>query len=96
MKRRLQMIALAAVAAVLLPSCNAVAKISAQQAQDIALQEANTTAEAVQYLSVRPDREDGKLHYDVSFFKDGTEYEYEIDVKTGNIISFDMDATPHD
>ena len=91
MNIRLPIIAAAITASLLLTSCNAV-KITAQQAKEIAFQEANTTADAVQYLTATPDREDGKLYYDVSFIKDGTEYEYEIDVKTGEIVSVDIDA----
>ena len=91
MSIRLPIITAVIAATLLLPSCST-AKITAQQAQDIALQEAGTTADTVQYLTVTPDREDGKLYYNVSFIKDGAEYEYEIDVKTSKVVSVDIDA----
>ena len=67
------------------------ASVTAEQAQAIALADAGFTAEQVTHLSVEPDRDDGKSHFDVRFFKDNTEYEYEIDAGSGNIVSVDKD-----
>ena len=94
MKIRLQTLVLMIVTTMLLTSCNTAATITAEQAQNIALQDANVTADTVKYLSALPDRDNGRLYYDVSFWNDGTEYEYEIDAATGEIVSVDVDATP--
>ena len=37
------------------------------------------------------DYDDGRLIYDVEFYADGTEYDYEIDQATGRILSSDYD-----
>ena len=37
------------------------------------------------------DREDGRVVYEVEFWKDGVEYEYEIDAVTGAVLKYDKD-----
>ncbi|MBQ1934111.1 MAG: PepSY domain-containing protein, partial [Clostridia bacterium] len=37
------------------------------------------------------DKDDGKYVYEVSFKKDGVEYDYEIDAASGKIIEFDSE-----
>lgn len=55
-------------------------------ARDIALKHAGFSVSQVQELEVELDRDDGTLHYDVDFEKDGYDYDYEIDATTGNIL----------
>ena len=45
------------------------------------------TEGAVRFIRAELDRDDGRLHYDIDFVTDDTEYDYEIDASTGNIIS---------
>lgn len=61
-------------------------------AQAIALADAGITEADTVYLRVQPDYDDGRLVYDVEFFADSTEYDYEIDAATGTILSKDYDA----
>lgn len=65
--------------------------ITAEEAQAAALADAGYTADEVTALSSRYDRDDGRDEYDVEFFADGFEFDYEIDAKTGSIISSDKD-----
>lgn len=67
------------------------AKITAEQAQEIALTHAGFTAEQVTVLHVEYEFDDGIAQYDVKFYCNRVKYEYEINAKTGKIISFDMD-----
>lgn len=60
--------------------------ISREEAQQIALKHAGVTAEQVRFLETELDRDDGAVHYDVDFEKDGYDYDYEIDAKTGKIL----------
>lgn len=60
--------------------------ISREEAQAIALEHAGFTADQVRFLETDLDRDDGVLHYDVEFEKDGYDYDYEIDAETGKIL----------
>ena len=64
----------------------AVNQLTREEAQKIALEHAGFTLEQVKYLETELDRDDGKLHYDVDFEKDGYDYDYEIDAATGKIL----------
>ena len=92
MKQRLSILALVLALVLLFPACSVAEKIPAEEAKRIALQDAGFAADEVKGLVVQADRDDGRAYYDVSFYKDGTEYEYDIDAKTGAILSADIDA----
>lgn len=62
-------------------------QISASKAKSIAFNDAGLKESEVYDLEVELDRDNGTLHYDVSFEKDGKDYDYEINAKTGKIIS---------
>jgi uncharacterized membrane protein YkoI len=66
--------------------------IGKDAATDIALDHAELTTEDVLYSRTRLERDDGRIEYDVEFYCDGVEYDYEIDATTGEILSFDKDA----
>mgnify|MGYP002796370676 CR=1 FL=1 len=69
------------------------AAITEDQAREIALADADLTAEEVTFLKTKLDRDDGRLVYDVEFYTaDYTEYDYEIDAADGTILSSDFDA----
>ena len=61
-------------------------QLSKAEARDIALKHAGLKASEVRQLETELDRDDGALHYDVDFEKDGYDYEYEIDAATGKIL----------
>lgn len=61
-------------------------QLSKTEARDIALKHAGLKASEVRDLEVELDRDDGTLHYDVDFEKDGYDYDYEIDATTGKIL----------
>ena len=65
------------------------ARISSQQATNIALSHANLTNDQIKFLSCKPKVDDGREIYDIKFWKGFTEYEYEIDAITGNVLEFD-------
>ena len=80
----------------LLPSQNAAAptpqtEITAQQAQSIALADAQLKPEEVTLRPTKLDRDDGVWVFDVEFRHGGFEYEYEIHAQTGKILSFEKD-----
>lgn len=67
------------------------APITEAQAKTIALEKAGFTEDAVDFLEIEKDFDDGRLEYDIDFFVDGVEYSCEIDVNTGGIIEYEVD-----
>ena len=67
--------------------------VTADQAKEIALNHAGLTADQVTFIRAQLEWDDGRQVYDVEFY-DGsyTEYDYEIEVSTGTILSYDHDA----
>lgn len=70
--------------------------VTLEQAKQTALRHAGKTASQVQIVKAQQDWEHGKKVYEIEFIVSGgtgyTEYDYEIDVATGKIVSYDYDA----
>ncbi len=66
-------------------------KISEEKAKEIALSHASLNESEVKALFVELDFDDGVLRYEVDFKHDGYEYDYDIDAKSGKILSYDKD-----
>lgn len=73
-------------------STNTDSGITAEKAQEIALNHAGLSASEVQKLEVEKDTEHGVLIYDVEFEKGQTEYSYEISVEDGSILSYEKEV----
>lgn len=56
-----------------------------EKALAIALEQAGVRADQAQRVRVEKDRDDGRMVYEVDFVYNGIEYEYEVDVATGEI-----------
>ena len=70
---------------------NQSARISGEQATNIALSHANLTRDQIKFLNCKPKVDDGREIYDIKFWKGFKEYEYEIDAITGTILEMDID-----
>ncbi len=67
--------------------------IGSEAALGIALENAGFTAEQVTVVKNRLEREDGRQCYEIEFYTaDYTEYDYDIDAYSGEILRFDLDA----
>lgn len=66
--------------------------ISLDKAKELALSHAGVKASAVTFTKTKQDYDDGKQVYEIEFYKESTEYEYEIDAATGDILSFSKEA----
>lgn len=70
--------------------------ITLEQAKQTALKHAGKTASQVQFVKTQQDWEHGRQVYEIEFIVSSgigyTEYDYEIDVVTGKIVSYDYDA----
>ena len=57
-----------------------------------ALEHANLRKDQVDYIKkVELDYEHGRKVYEVSFYKGGYEYEYDIDAESGKVLKFEKD-----
>ena len=69
------------------------AQISEARAKEIALKNAGVKEGDVSYINVKTDWEDGRQVYDVEFYtKDYREFDYEIEMDGGAVVSCDYDA----
>ena len=66
-------------------------RLTPEEAQEIALNQAGFTADQVTHLRVEFDLDDRVPSYDVSFREGYWEYEYEIHAETGEILSWEKD-----
>ena len=66
--------------------------IERERAMDIALRDSGLEASSVSFVRSHLDRDDGRMVYDVEFYSGNTEYDYEIDALTGEILAKDRDA----
>ncbi len=65
--------------------------IGEEKAKAIALGKAGFTSSEVRFDRVEPDRDNGKLVYEVEFKSGGYEYEAEIDAKDGSVLKWEKD-----
>lgn len=66
-------------------------KLTAEEAKAIALKHAGLTAGQVKGLRAEYDVDDGVPEWEVEFYCDGMEYDYEIHAETGKIRSWDKE-----
>ncbi len=66
--------------------------IGAERAKEIALDHAGVSASKAVFLHADLDYDDGRRVYEVEFYSGSTEYDYEIDAASGDILSYDFDA----
>ena len=70
---------------------NSAKNISIEDAKQIALAHAKIAQSGVTFIKAKLDTEDGRQVYDIEFYSGNTEYDYEIDAISGEIVSSDMD-----
>ncbi len=65
--------------------------IGLEKAKDIALKQAGLSASQVTFKKAKLDKDDGIVVYDIEFYCNGMEYEYEIHATTGAILDYDCE-----
>lgn len=65
--------------------------VTEDEARKTALSDAGVTEDQITGIRVKKDHEDGRQVYDVEFYSDNKEYDYEIDASTGEILSSDFE-----
>ena len=70
--------------------------IAQADAESIALAHAGLADDgSVQFVHTELDRDDGRTVYEVEFWTGSSEYDYEIDAVTGEVLHYDYDAEYH-
>lgn len=67
------------------------AQITEEEAKSIALKDAGVEEAQVAGIRVNQEYDDGKQKYEVDFYVENREYDYDIDVATGEILSVDSE-----
>ena len=70
---------------------NNTGNISLDKAKEVALSHAGLSADQVTFVQANMDFDDGIQKYDIKFYCNGQEYDYEINSSNGQIIQFDYD-----
>lgn len=65
--------------------------ISLDKAKEIALSHAGLSIDKVTFVQANKDFDDGIQKYDIEFYCNGKEYDYEINASNGQIIQYDYD-----
>ena len=73
-------------------SASSTADIGEAKAKSVALSHAGISESSTSYIYAKKDWDDGRWVYDVEFWADGKEYDYEILASDGTILSYDYDA----
>ena len=66
--------------------------IGEAKAKEVALNHAGLTSSAVTFVRANLDWDNGRAEYEVEFYANGKEYDYDIDAVTGDIRSYDYEA----
>ena len=66
--------------------------IGRESAKNIALGDSNLRAKDVTFIRAELNYEDGRWVYDVEFYTDSKEYDFEIDAKNGKVLDVDYDV----
>ena len=67
------------------------AEIGIDQAKSIAADHAGYAVSEVSFSKTKLENDHGRTKYEIEFYKDFVEYEYEIDAESGEIIEFSSD-----
>ena len=70
---------------------NNTGEISLDKAKEIALSHAGLSSDQVTFVQANKDFDDGIQKYDIEFYCNGKEYDYEINAYNGQIIQYDYD-----
>lgn len=65
-------------------------KFTIEQAKEIAVKHANLTSDKVSFGQLELDNDNKITKYDIEFFYNNVEYDYEIDANTGEVISYEQ------
>ena len=73
-------------------AASAKAYITAEEAKSAALTHAGVSESSVAQLEIEFDSEDGLMVYEVEFYANGAEYDYDINARTGEVVKFSREG----
>ena len=100
MKSMKKLIAVALVAVMVACGCAAACAeqkaLSPEEAKTIVLNYAGLTADQVTFTKCHEDRDDGRMVYEIEFYANGIEYDFDVDIYSGRITESDRDYDRYD
>ena len=100
MKNMTKLIAVALVAIMVACGCAAACAeqkyLTPEEAKTIVLNYTGLTADQVTFTKCHEDRDDGRSVYEIEFYVNGIEYDFDVDIYTGRITESDRDYDLHD
>lgn len=91
MMKRFVTLVLALVLVLALSACGQAPAISADEALNIALQQAGAVRDEIRNLENHLDRDNGVLVYEIDFDVGNIEYSYDINAETGAVVERDRE-----
>ena len=73
-------------------SASTKAYITAEEARSAALTHAGVSESSVAQMEIEFDSEDGLMVYEVEFYANGAEYDYDINARTGEVVKFSREG----
>ena len=70
--------------------------LTPEEARTIVLNYAGLTADQVTFTKCYEDRDDGRMVYEIEFYANGIEYDFNVDICTGQITEADRDCDQYD
>lgn len=86
----------AATTSALSSASNSDTKIGVEKAKEIAVRQAGVEKGNVVFLKAKLEKENGRYVYEIEFHNRKTEYEFEIDAYTGEVVSYDKENADSD
>ena len=69
----------------------ALADVTLEEAKQIALDHAGVAAEDAVFTKAHHDHEDGRVVADIEFYVGETEYDYDVDITTGEVVEYETE-----
>ena len=95
MKKFVAAMLVAMMAVLMTAGAMAQGSVSLEQAKQTALERAGVKAGEVRFNKAHQDWDDGRMVYELEFWKGNTEYDVDSDAATGRVRDFDVDHHGH-
>lgn len=96
MKKFVAAMLVAMMAVLMTAGAMAQGSVSLEQAKQTALERAGVKAGEVRFNKAHQDWDDGRMVYELEFWKGNTEYDMEVDAATGRVRDYDADRHGYD
>ncbi len=74
-----------------MPAFGLAAPITVENAKQIALRHANINKNEISHMKIDQEYDDGIMQFEIEFWKNNIEYEYKININTGEILEYSQE-----